>query len=161
LSAADLARERIATVAVTLRAFTRATGAEAAILLLDRGDARQPFVVECPAEGLAVLAEGEHTVELDPDRLAAEPLPLPALRPLGAVEVDALRAQLTSPLGAVEQLARGLRELAGRFPGRSVLSATFTTSDPATPLQLAARTGDPLVLALGEEQFEMAPGWPA
>jgi hypothetical protein len=161
MSDADLARERIATIAVTLRAFTRATGADAAILLLDRGDARLPFVVECPAEGLATLAEGEHTVEVDPERLAASPLPLPDVRAFGRFEVDAVRAELGSPLGAVEQLARGVRELASRFPGRSVLSATFATTDPDTPLHLAARTGDPLVLALGEEQFEMPAGWPA
>jgi hypothetical protein len=161
MTPAEETRDRIATMAVTLRAFARAAGADSAILLLDRGDSGQPFVVDCPQEGLVTLAEGETSVELDPERLAAEPLPLPDVRPLGPVAVDALRAEITAPLGAVESLARAVRELAGRFPGRSVLSATFATSDPDTPLQLAARPGDPLVVVLGEEQFEMPAGWAA
>ncbi len=53
-----------------------------------------------------------------------------------------------------------MRELVDAFPGRSVLTVTFATTDPDTPLHLAARSGDPLVLGLGEEQYEMAPGWP-
>jgi hypothetical protein len=54
-----------------------------------------------------------------------------------------------------------VRELADAFPGRSVLTVTFATSDPDTPLHVSARRGDPLVLGLGEEQFEMDPRWPA
>jgi hypothetical protein len=99
-------------------------------------------------------------VQLDAARLAAAPLPLPDVRPLPPFEVDALRAQITAPLGGVEHHARAVRALADAFPGRSVLSVAFATSDPDTPLTLAARSGDPLVLALGEEAFEMAPGWP-
>jgi hypothetical protein len=42
-----------------------------------------------------------------------------------------------------------------------VVSVEFATTDVETPLTIAARTGDRLVLGLGpEEQFEMAPGWP-
>jgi hypothetical protein len=37
---------------------------------------------------------------------------------------------------------------------------TFATGDAETPLTIAARRGDPLVLALGEEQFAMGSGWP-
>ncbi|MDO8210915.1 hypothetical protein [Conexibacter sp. CPCC 206217] len=167
-------------MAVTLRAFTRAAGAEAAILLLDRGDGGQPFVVECPFEGLALLAEGEHTVHLDPDRLSADSLPLPPLNAAGPFELEAVREQIDAPLGPgvrhgisseargqavapdeIEQLARALRQLTSRFPERSVLSATFPTTDPDVPLHIAARTGDPLVLALGDDQFEMPPDWPA
>lgn len=148
-------------MAVTLRAFTRAAGAEAAILLLDRGDGGQPFVVECPPEGLALLAEGEHTVHLDPDRLSADPLPLPPLTPWALCNPALVREQIDAPSDELEQLARALRQLTSRFPGRSVLSATFPTTDPDVPLHIAARTGDPLVLALGDDQFEMPPDWPA
>ncbi|MDW5595493.1 hypothetical protein VSS74_14175 [Conexibacter stalactiti] len=171
--ATEVARERIATLAVTLRAFAQAAGAEAAILLLDRGDGGQPFVVECPADGPVVLAEGEHVVELDPSRLAAEPLPLPPVRAYGPFPVeglrselaassrtDAIHSELASPDGGLTQLARAVGQLAAAFPGRSVLTATFPTTDPAVPLHLAARAGDPLVLALGEQQFELPPGWP-
>lgn len=157
----DEARERIAEVAVTLRAFVAAAGAQEATLLLDQGDDVAPLVVECPAAGPVTLSEGEDVVQLDVARLAAQPLPLPQVRALPPFEVDVVRAEITSPLGGVEHHARAVRELAAAFPGRSVLAVTFATTDPDTPLQLAARRGDPLVLALGEEeQFELPAGWP-
>jgi hypothetical protein len=99
-------------------------------------------------------------MEGTPPSDAAEPLPLPDVRALPPFEVDAVRAEITSPLGGVERHARAVRELAEAFPGRSVLAVTFATTDPETPLQLAARAGEPMVLALGEEQFQMGPAWP-
>lgn len=158
---AEEAREQLAQIAVTLRAFVSAAGALEATLLLDQGTETAPLVVECPAFGPVLLSEGEDVVQLDADRLAAAPLPLPDVRALPPFEVDAVRAEITSPLGGVEHHARAVRALAEAFPGRSVLSAQFATTDPLMPLTLAARAGDPMVLALGEdEQFEMPEGWP-
>jgi hypothetical protein len=157
---AEQARERIAEIAVTLRAFVTAAGAIEATLLLDQGPEVPPLVVASPAVGPATLGEGEDVVQLDVARLAAAPLPLPDVRALPPFEVDAVRAEITAPLGGVEHQARAVLALAERFPGRSVLAVTFATSDPETPLQLVGRTGDPMVLALGEEQFEMDAGWP-
>lgn len=156
----DEARERIAELAVTLRAFVAAAGAQEATLLLDQGAEVPPLAVACPAAGPVTLREGEEVVQLDADRLAAQPLPLPEVRALPPFEVDALRAEITAPLGGVEHHARAVRELTALFPGRSVLVVAFATTDEETPLVLAARRDDPLVLALGEEQFEMDPGWP-
>jgi hypothetical protein len=147
-------------VAVTLRAFLVASGAAAVVLLLDQGAEVPPLVVECPAEGAVQVSEGEAVVQLDPSRLAAAPLPVPDVRALPPFDVDAVRAEITAPLGGVEHLARAVRALADAFPGRSVLTATFATTDPEVPLQLAARSGDPMVLALGEDHFEMDPLWP-
>jgi len=153
--AVEQARERIARIAATLRAFVHEAGALEVTLLLDQGAEMPPLVVECPAVGPLLLAEGEQVVQLDADRLAAEPLPLPAVRALPPFEVDAVREQITAPLGGVEHQARAVRELAEAFPGRSVLSVRFATTDIETPLTIAARTGDPVVLALGEETFEL------
>lgn len=157
---AEQAREQIAQIAVTLRAFVRAAGALEATLLLDQGAEVPPLAVECPSFGPVVLAEGEQVVQLDADRLAAEPLPLPEVRALPPFAVDAVRAEITAPLGGVEHQARAVRELAEAFPGRSALVVGFETTDPDTPLRLAARGGEPMVLALGEEQFEMPADWP-
>lgn len=154
------AREQIAQIAVTLRAFVAAAGAQDATLLLDQGEEVAPLVVECPASGPVTLSEGDAVVQLDADRLAAEPLPLPEVRALPPFEVDAVRAQITAPLGGVEHHARAVRALAQAFPGRSVLTVTFATTDPETPLLLGARGEDPLVLMLGEEQFELDAGRP-
>ena len=160
MTSVEEARERIAQLAVTLHAFVRAAGALEATLLLDQGAEVPPLVVECPADGPVLLGEGEDVVQLDAERLAAAPLPLPEVRPLPPFEVDAVRAEITSPLGGVEHQAGAVRALVEAFPGRSVLSVAFATSDPETPLQIAARSGDPLVLVLGEEDFEMEAGWP-
>lgn len=155
------ARERLAQIAVTLRAFVHAAGALEATLLLDQGAELPVLVVECPTVGPVLLAEGEEVVQLDADRLVATPLPLPEVKALPPFEVDAVRAEITSPLGGIEHHARAVRELAGAFPGRSVLSIAFATTDADVPLTIVARTGDPLVLGLGEQQqFELPPGWP-
>jgi hypothetical protein len=55
-----------------------------------------------------------------------------------------------------------VRTLAGLLCGRNVAMVQFETNDPEAPLAITARAGgeDPLVLALGEEEFEMDPGWP-
>jgi len=129
-------------------------------VLLDQGAELPVLVVECPAVGPVILGEGEQVVQLDADRLAAEPLLLPDVRALPPFEVDAVRAEITAPLGGVEHQARAVRELAEAFPGRSVLSVQFATTDVETPLTIAVRTGDPLVLALGVEEFEMPADWP-
>lgn len=160
MTSAEEAREQIAQIVATLRAFTSASGAAAAVLLLDQGEGAPPLLVDCPAAGPVQLSEGETTVELDATRLAAAPLPLPEVRALPPFDVDGVRAEITSPLGGVEHHARAVRELVEAFPGRSVLTVTFATNDPDVPLHLAARSGDPIVLGLGEEQFEMAPDWP-
>jgi hypothetical protein len=158
---AEQAREQIAQIAVTLRQFVHATGALEATLLLDQGAELPVLVIECPAVGPVLLAEGEEVVQLDVDRLVAEPLPLPQVKALPPFEVDAVRAEITSPLGGVEHHARAVRTVAELFPGRSVLSVAFATTDGDVPLTIAARSGDPLVLALGkDEQFEMPAGWP-
>jgi hypothetical protein len=154
------ARERIAQIAVTLRTFVHAVGALEATLLLDQGSEVPPLVVECPSVGPVLMGEGEEVVQLDADRLAAEPLPLPEVRALPPFEVDTVRAEIVGPLGGIDHQARAVLDVVELFPGRSVLSVAFATTDPETPLQIAARTDDPIVLALGEEQFELPAGWP-
>jgi hypothetical protein len=149
------ARERIAEIAVTLRQFVHAAGALGATLLLDQGAELPVLAVECPAVGPVLLAEGEQVVQLDADRLVAEPLPLPEVRALPPFEVDAARAQVTSMIGGVEHHARAVHAAAELFPGRSVLSVEFATTDVEMPLTLAARAGEPVVLAIGEETFEL------
>lgn len=162
MSSAEQAREQIAQIAVTLRAFVHASGALEATLLLDQGAELPLLAVECPAVGPVLLAEGEDLVQLDVDRLAAQPLPLPEVRELPPFEVDAVRAEITAPLGGIEHRAGAVRDLVELFPGRSVLSVEFATTEVETPLTMVARHGDPLVLGLGpDEQYEMAPGWPA
>ena len=45
--------------------------------------------------------------------------------------------------------------LARAFGGRTVASADFATRDPAVPLTIAAREGEPVLLALAGRHFEL------
>ncbi len=132
-------------VAATLRAFLDACGAADASALLDRGEA-EPVLVEVEAGSGA---------ESD-----AATLPLPHVHAFAPFAVDVARSEIAAPPGAVAHLATAVRELAGRLGGRSVLTVRWATSDPEAPFAVAARAGEPVVLALGEEPFAMPSDWP-
>jgi hypothetical protein len=87
--------------------------------------------------------------------VAAPPRTLPELRPPPptALTIDPDTGELEAPLGAVTNLARGVRGLAAAFGGRSVATADFATRDPELPITIAAREGEPLVLAAGDRRF--------
>jgi hypothetical protein len=154
----------IAAAAATLAAFVARTGAQAAIALVDRGEAASPAMIECTPGSAPVVTIEAHAWSLDVAAAAPEPLPLPAgldrMRRLPALEVDAAAGEIAAPLGAVAALGEAVRDLAAVLSGRGVATARFATTDPTAPLTVAARRGEPLVLALGEEQFQMPDGWP-
>ena len=117
--------------------------------------------VECPAVGPVLLGEGEEVVQLDADRLAAQPLPLPEVRPLPPFEVDAVRAEITAPLGGVEHHARAVRALVGGVsrPQRAVGRVRDERSRDAAADRRAhrrpARAG-----ARARSSSRWPPGWP-
>ena len=132
--------------AATLRAFVAAAGAAGATLVLDLGPDAPPLLVE--------VAAGEAA----PDEPAAGPIP--HVHALAPPDVDAERAELTAPIGAIAMAARAVRELAAGYPGRSVLTVQWATTDADVPLTIAARRGEPLVIALGAQPFALPEGWP-
>jgi hypothetical protein len=132
--------------AATLRAFVAAAGAAGAMLVLDLGPEAPPLLVDVAA---GEVASGEPA-----------PGPIPHVHPLAPPEVDAERAELTAPMGAIAMAARAVRELAGGYPGRSVLTVQWATTDADVPLTIAARRGEALVIALGEQPFPLPEGWP-
>ena len=150
-------------VVVLLREFLHRSAAIRAVALVAGEPGEGTAVVDCgrllPIE---VEAGGRtvalpHAVELDP-----QPPPLPEVRRFAPFEVDAAEGSIAAPPGAVAHLANAVRELAGLLGGRNVAMVQFETNDPDVPLAITARAGgeEPLVLALGEEEFEMEPGWP-
>jgi len=144
-------------VAATLGAFLGACGGERASALVDRGAQQPPILVEAGATGVAELTEGEQTRPLV---AAAEPLALPHVHAFPPLQVDAVQAEITAPMGAVAHLARAVRELARQLGGRSVLTVEWQTTDPDAPLVIAARGDEPLLLVIGEEDFAMPADWP-
>ena len=149
-------------VVVLLREFLHRSGAIRAVGMVDMAPGEGPALVDCgrllPTE---VSAGGRtvhlpHAIELD-----AEIPPVPDVRQLPAFDVDRATGAVSSPLGGLEHYAIAVRELAQRLGPGSVALVTFETSDPDTPLSITARGEEPLVLSLGEDEYEMEPGWPA
>ena len=72
-----------------------------------------------------------------------------------AVTADPDTGELTAPIGVVQALADSVLALAHALGGRSVATATYRTRDPATPLTVAAREGEPVVLDIAGRHFTL------
>jgi hypothetical protein len=151
----DLAARHPEAVA-SVRAFADATGAQRVVLLVDQGDDEHVAMIEWFAGGAVDVTEGEESTTLPPGAPAgAEPHPLPHVHavPPPAIAVDLESGVLSGPIGAVPLLGAALLALARGFGGRSVATADYGTSNPDLPITIAARDGEPLLLAVGEERF--------
>jgi hypothetical protein len=150
-------------IVVALREFLHRSGAVRAVAVVDREPGEAPAVIDCSRLTPIEFDLGDrivhlpHAIELD-----AKPPPLPDVRQLAPFEVDASKAEIAAPLGGVAHLAGAVRDLAAALGGRNVAMAQFQTNDPDAPLAITARAdgSEPIVLALGEEEFPMDPGWP-
>jgi hypothetical protein len=153
-AAAALARHAIAVA--TVRDFASRSGAHRVVLLLDEGDERPATMLELVHGAPLELTEAGVTHAIaDGVGIDASPLPLRELRPAPAtwLQVDPVTGELAAPPGVVANLGEAVLGLAAAFGGRSVATADFSTRDAGRPLTIAARQGEPIVLAVGEEQF--------
>jgi hypothetical protein len=150
----------LAEAVATVRAFGAASGAERVVLLVDRGADRDALMFDGDGLGaIEVTEDGRESVIEPSTPPGAAPRPLPELRPAPATAIafDAETGQLEAPLGVIANLAHGVLALAAAFGGRSVASVDFPTRDPDQPLTIAAREGDPVIVASGEQRFELPP----
>src|SRR6478735_5779474 len=137
------------------REFLHRSGALRVGLLVDRGDDREPAVVECARLApITVTEDGEREELAHGAQLATPVPPLPEVRQIPGIQADAIAGTVAAPPGGIEMLGRALRDIAALLGGRSIAAADFETIDPETPLGLAARGGEPLVALVGDEQFE-------
>jgi hypothetical protein len=150
------ALERHGEAVATVRAFSQRSGAARVVLLVDAGDGSTAAMIDCDAGGDIELTEGERTWGVASDvPLPALPRAFPALRPppSTALQADPDTGELEAPLGVVANLGAAVLGLAAAFGGRTVATAEFATRDPRTPITIAAREGEPLVLAAGDRRF--------
>jgi len=146
---------RHAEAVATVRAFAERSGAERVVLLVDPGDGTTATMLDC-TDGTVEITDGEATYRLPPTAAVdAQARPFPDLRPPPptALAVDPESGELEAPLGAIANLGQALLGLAAAFGGRSVATADFPTRDPRVPITIAAREGEPLVLAAGDRRF--------
>ena len=145
---------RHAEAVATVRAFAERSGALRVVLLVDAGD--EATMLDCAPDGALELTDAGRTFEIPAAaHVDAAPRALPDLRPAPrtTLSIDPETGELEAPLGAVANLASAVLELARAFGGRSVATADFATRDPALPITIAAREGEPLVLAAGDHRF--------
>lgn len=119
-------------------------------------DGPRPALVECERLRAIVVRDAAGVRELAHDAASGVTLPeLPYMRRLPAFEVDASEGRVAGVLGGLEMFGRVVRDLAALLPGASVVAADYETSDPAVPLGIAGRAGEPLVVLLGEHEFTL------
>ena len=141
----------------TLREFLHRVNAVGVQAVLDRGDDAPTALISCGRLEPIEVVQGDHVVHL-PHGVALDvtvPDDLPAVPALPPFEVDDEQGTITGPLGGVEAAARAVEELAAHLGGRSVALAFYATTSPDLPLGIAARIGEPTLVTLGEQQFEL------
>ena len=122
-------------------------------------DGPAPAIVECERSRAIVVRDAGGVRELAHDAASDLALPeLPYMRRLPAFDVDAADGRVAGVLGGLEMFGRVVRDLAARLPGASVVAVDYETSDPGTALGIAGRAGEPLVVLLGEQEFELDVG---
>jgi hypothetical protein len=140
----------------TVRAFAERARAQRVVLLIDPGDGGGATMLDLAPDGAIELTDAGRTWNLPAGApVAATARPLPDIRPAPstAMSLDPDSGELAAPLGAVSNLAHAVLALARAFGGRSVATADFATRDPGRPLTIAAREGEPLVLAAGDRRY--------
>ena len=153
---------RHATSMATVRAFGARSGAAQVLVLLDSGAEGTPTMIEWRPDIPLELTDGGITWEVPDEIAAAEaPLALPdvvAGAPASSIEVDLDAGTVQAPPGALPALCRAVTALAQAFGGRSVASADWLTREPGQLLTVAARPGEPAVIGVGDQLFEIAAG---
>jgi hypothetical protein len=154
--AALIALARHSEEVATVRAFQRQSNATRVVLLVHTPEG-ETAMVECDQDGVEIT-EGD-AVAFIPATAAvpAPPRALPDIRPTpaSAIHVDIETGELAAPLGTIDHLASITLALAKAFGGLTVATAEFATDDPQLPITFAAREGERVVLAAGDEQYEL------
>jgi hypothetical protein len=142
------------TLVATVRDFAERSQAQRVVALVDQGDGATAAMLEWDDGAMELVVDGAPTPLPE---LEGAPLPLGDLRPppATAVHVHAEAGELHAPIGAIGHLAEALLDLAAALGGRSVATAEWATADPELPMTLAARQGEPVIVALGDDQFEL------
>jgi hypothetical protein len=92
-----------------------------------------------------------HAIELEAESLGA----MIELRQLPPFEVDPRSGQVIGTLGGLDMLADAMRSLADILGGRSVAMAVYQTITPDVDLTVTARHGEPVLVTLGDEEWEL------
>src|SRR3954451_1504740 len=142
--------------AAGLRELVHRSAALRAQALVEPAPGRAPAVVSCTRLGPLEVVVGDQAVELAHDApLDATPPDLGELRPLPPFEVDAERAEVAGVIGGLDLVAAAVRRLAEALGPRAAVVVELETTSPAAPLFRSARAGEPLLVTLGDDSYEL------
>src|SRR4051812_14875940 len=147
---------RLDVAAAALREFVHRSAALRAQALVEPEPGRPPVVVSCTRLGPLELIAGDESVELPHDApIEVEAPDLGELRPLPPFEVDPERAEVAGVIGGLDLVAAAVRRLAEALGPRAAVVVELETTTPEQPLVLSARVGEPLLVTLGEDSYEL------
>lgn len=148
----------IDTACAALRSFVHRSGALRAQALIPAGaEAGAPAaVVSCVRLGPLEIAVGERTVELPHDvELEASPPDLGALRPMPPFEVSPERGEVAGMIGGMDLLGEAVMTVAEAIGPGAVVVVEMESTTPDVPLVVSARPGEPLLVTLDDESFDL------
>jgi hypothetical protein len=144
-------------VMATVQDFAERSGAARVAVLLDRGPDKEPPLLECePGKPITISQREEQVVVPETALAGVEPLHVhaPKAVPATALDVHPETGEVHAPIGLIDALVEAVQELARTLGGRSVAVGDWTTRSGEV-LTVAARVGEPPVLAFGDHEFEL------
>lgn len=138
---------------VALRSFVHRSGALRAQALVP---GEVPAVVSCVRLGPLEVTIGDESVELPHDVALDAPEPdLSELRPMPPFEVSAERGEVAGMIGGVDLLADCVMTVARAIGAGAAVVVEMESTTPDVPLVLSARDGEPVLVTLGDDEFEL------
>ncbi|HEY6758308.1 MAG TPA: hypothetical protein VI318_02420 [Baekduia sp.] len=144
-------------VVETLRDVLHRSGALRVAVMVDMPDGAPAALVDVGRLAPVEVRIGDrtmhlpHAIELEAESFGGGI----ALRQLPPFEVEPETGQVTGTLGGLDMLADAMRELAALLGGRSVAIAVYQTITPGVDLSVTARQGEPVLVTLGEQEWEL------
>jgi hypothetical protein len=141
----------------TLLEFLHRSGALRVVALVEC-EASGPAVIDCGRFAPVEIEVGDELLQLPHDApLAVPPAQLGEVRQLPPFEVDPVRGEVAGMVGGLAHATDCVRALAETLGEHNVAMAVYETDRPDAPLTLTVRAGgdEPVVVTLGEEQFEL------
>jgi len=151
-----MSNDPLTTACVALRSFVHLSGALRAQAVVPRGADEPPGLVSCVRLGPLEVTIGDRVVTLAHDvELEAEAPDLGELRPMPPFEVSAERGEVAGMIGGLDLLSDAAFAVAEAIGPQAAVVVEMESTTPGVPLVVSARAGEPLLVTLGDEQFDV------
>jgi hypothetical protein len=144
-------------VVETLRDVLHRSGALRVAVVVDLPDGAPAALVDVGRLAPVEVRIGDrilhlpHAIELEAEALSGAI----ELRQLPPFDVEPATGQVTGTLGGLDMLADAMRDLAALLGGQSVAIAVYQTTTPNIDLTVTARTGESVLVTLGDQEWEL------